>query len=221
MKGFLVGRRALAVLVALTAVMVFGVPNAFATLHGVAQAKTCTSPTKIGQAYVCSAQVSNIIDEGHDTIEVTDLNDTVNSAGGTVPSGSIFGTVGLIFSGSGTVTCVGGSGAGTAGSPYVGATDCQLTFGAVITTTNFTHYTVQAGDFNILTATQLSVASAVGDTNVKLASTSLAVGDSFTIDPGQPDQETRVATVVGSPGALGTGVSFSTPLAFPHAVSTP
>ena len=33
--------------------------------------------------------------------------------------------------------------------PYVGATECLLPFNTSITTTAFSHYTVQAGDFNL------------------------------------------------------------------------
>ena len=137
------------------------------------------------------------------------------ASGGPVATGNILPSTGLIFNGA--VTCTGGSGAGTVASPYIGATECLLPFGSSIVTKTFSHYTVQAGDFNLPTITQLSAPAAVGATNVKLERTQLLVGESFTIDPNGPNPETRVATAVGTAGAGGTGVSFATPLNFAHA----
>jgi hypothetical protein len=68
------------------------------------------------------------------------------------------------------------------------------------------------------TTTTLSAAAAVGATNVKLASvTGLVVGNTITIDSTGADPETVTMTSVGSPGATGTGVSFTPALAFAHA----
>src|SRR3954454_5883107 len=213
-----VGCRALAVLAALSAVLVLGVPSAMAAFHGVAQTKQCASPTKIGDSYVCTAQILNVVDTGQDTIRVTGLSDVVNASGGGVPTGNILASTGLVFSGA--VTCTGGSGAGTPASPYIGATECLVPFGANITTKTFSHYTVQAGDFDIPTSTTLAAAANVGDTNIKLAQTSMQVGQKLVIDPLGANAETRTATFVGTPGAAGTGVSFATPLAFAHASGT-
>ena len=165
-----IGWRALVVLGALITALSFGTVKAQAA-HGVAQTKQCESPTKIGDAYRCSGQILNVVDTGHDTIKVTGLSDTVHSSAGEVATGGILSTTGLIFSGA--VTCTGGSGAGTAGSPYLGATSCTMPFGSSMTTVQFSHYTVLAGDFDIPTTTSLAAAAAVGATNVKLASTSL------------------------------------------------
>ena len=60
--------------------MVFGVSGAVAAFHGVAQTKGCTSPTKIGSAYTCQAQILNVVDTGQDTVAVTGLSDSVHSA---------------------------------------------------------------------------------------------------------------------------------------------
>ena len=209
-----IGWRALVVLGALITALSFGTVKAQAA-HGVAQTKQCESPTKIGDAYRCSGQILNVVDTGHDTIKVTGLSDTVHSSAGEVATGGILSTTGLIFSGA--VSCTGGSGAGTAGSPYLGATSCTMPFGSSMTTVQFSHYTVLAGDFDIPTTTSLAAASAVGATNVKLASTSLSVGQQFVIDPLGANPETRTATSVGTSGSGGTGVSFATPLAFAHA----
>ena len=143
----LFGWRVLLGLGVVTTALVFGAGNASAAFHGIAMTKGCTSPVKIGVAYTCSVQMLNVVDTGHDTLRVTGLNDTVNSAGGPVTSGNILPTTGLVFSGE--VTCTGGSGAGTSASPYVGATSCLLPFNTSITTKQFSHYTVQAGDFNL------------------------------------------------------------------------
>ncbi len=143
----LFGWRGLLGLVVVTTAMTFGVGTASAAFHGIGVTKGCVSPVKINAPYACSVQILNVVDTGHDTVRVTGLSDTVNSAGGPVPSGNILNQIGLVFSGA--VTCTGGGGAGTSGSPYVGATSCLLPFGSSITTTGFTHYTVQAADFNL------------------------------------------------------------------------
>src|SRR5438874_2098239 len=94
-------------------------PPAF---HGVAFSKGCVSPVQVGGPYTCEFQIQNTVDTAQDSLRVTGLSDTVSSALGDVSSGNILATVGLVFSGS--VSCSGGSGAGTAADPYVGATQC-------------------------------------------------------------------------------------------------
>src|SRR3954447_18248379 len=135
-----IGWRALFALGVLTTVLTFGAVGAQAAFHGAAATKTCASPTKIGDSYSCQSQFLNVVDQAHDTLQVTALSDTVNSAGGAVGSGNILAVTPLTFSGA--VACTGGSGAGTSLSPYIGATSCLLPFGASITTKQFSHYTV-------------------------------------------------------------------------------
>src|SRR6185436_3690642 len=48
-----------------------------------------------------------------------------------------------------TVQCVGGSGLGTAASPYIGATSCTLPFNTLITTNDHSFYTVAPSDFGL------------------------------------------------------------------------
>ena len=140
--------RALVALVVVTSVMMLGVGGAQAqnAVHGIAFVKGCDSPTKIGDPYNCAYQIFNIVDTAPDTLRITGLSDVVHSAGGDVPSGNILGSLKLIFSGP-TVTCIGGSGSGTAGDPYIGATQCTLPPTTSISTAQFSHYTVKAGDF--------------------------------------------------------------------------
>ena len=70
----------------------------------------------------------------------------------------------------------------------------------------------------VSTTTTLSAATAVGATNVKLASvTGLVVGNTITIDSTGANPETVTMTTVGTSGAGGTGVSFTPALAFAHA----
>ena len=131
-----------------SAFMVFGVSAALADdFHGIAFAKGCTSPVKVGDPYTCQVQILNVVDTAHDTLRVTGFSDVVHSAGGNVATGNILPTTGLVFSGG--ASCTGGSGAGTSGDPYIGATECLLPFNASITTKSFSHYTVQANDFNL------------------------------------------------------------------------
>src|SRR5215471_7960478 len=150
MSRFRVARGALAVLAVVAAAVVVGVPSAVADtgFHGIAFNKGCDSPTLIGQPYSCSYQILNVVDQLHDTLKVNGLADQVHSAGGDVNSGAILSSLQLVFSDP-SVSCTGGSGAGTNASPYVGATSCLLPFNTTITTKPFSFYTVQANDFNL------------------------------------------------------------------------
>jgi hypothetical protein len=143
--------RALLGLSVVATALVFGAGNASAAFHGIGVTKGCTSPVKIGDQYTCSVQIQNIVDTGHDTLRVTGLTDVVHSAGGDVPGGvppNMLASTGLVFGGA--VTCSGGSGAGTSADPYLGATSCLMPFGTSITTKPFSHYVVQANDFNLV-----------------------------------------------------------------------
>ena len=146
--GRFVGWRALLGCIVASGFMVFGVSGALADdFHGIAFAKGCTSPVEIGDPYTCSLQILNVVDTAQDTLRVTGFSDVVHSAGGDVATGNILSTTGLVFNGA--VSCTGGSGAGTSGDPYLGATECLLPFGTSIQTKPFSHYTVQANDFNL------------------------------------------------------------------------
>src|SRR4029453_7392487 len=94
-------------------------------------------------------------DTAHDTLTFNSIVDVVHSAGGNVGSGNILGALELVFSGP-AVSCVGGAGAGTVASPYVGATQCTLPFGTSITSNVHTFYTVTAADFNNLPGHQIT-----------------------------------------------------------------
>jgi hypothetical protein len=142
-------RRALVGVCAVAALLVLGVGTASAQqFHGIAFTKGCQPNTAIGQPLMCAFQILNLVDGGQDTLQISNVTDVVNSAGGAVNSGNILGALQLVFS-SPTVSCTGGSGAGTAGSPYVGATQCTLPFGTSIQTNSFSHYTVQAADIQL------------------------------------------------------------------------
>src|SRR5215212_1037414 len=146
--GRIFGWRALLVCGVASAFMVFGVSGALADdFHGIAFAKQCTSPVKIGDPYTCSVQILNVVDTAGDTLRVTGFSDVVHSAGGNVATANIMPSTGLVFTG--PVVCSGGTGTGTDADPYIGATQCLLPFGASITTKPFSHYTVQPGDFNL------------------------------------------------------------------------
>src|SRR5262249_12863351 len=139
---------------AAAALLMLGVGGASAqnAFHGIAFTKGCDSPTSIGSPYNCSYQVLNVADTAHDTLMVSGLSDQVHAFSGDVNSGNILGALQLVFSGP-TVVCVGGSGAGTGASPYVGATSCTLPFGTSITSNPHTFYTVQAADFGLPAST--------------------------------------------------------------------
>ena len=69
--------------------------------------------------------------------------------------------------------------------------------------------------------TTSSAASAVGDTNVKVASvTNLVAGQPFMVDTGQNLEVGQIKTV-GTSGATGTGVTLNAPLQYAHASGVP
>src|SRR6516162_9882540 len=127
-------RRALVGVCAAAALLTFAVGGASAQnfFHGIAFTKGCTSPTNINAALECSYQVLNVADTAHDTLTFNSISDQVHSFNGDVNSGNVLGALQLVFSDN-TVSCVGGSGAGTMASPYMGATMCTLPFGTNIT----------------------------------------------------------------------------------------
>src|SRR5262245_38624768 len=122
-------RRRLAVwVVVLGAVaMALGGGNARAVNgFGAGATKGCNTNTLVGQPMVCHYGYNNLDDFGN-TYIVTGAQDVVQTAGGAVSSGNILSSLSLVFHNSatgGTVSCVGGSGSGTAVDPYIGATSC-------------------------------------------------------------------------------------------------
>src|SRR3954451_17552114 len=69
--------------------------------------------------------------------------------------------------------------------------------------------------------TTSSAATAVGDTNVKVAAvTNLVAGQPFMVDTGQNLEVGEIVTV-GTAGATGTGVTLAAPLKFAHANGVP
>src|SRR3954447_18236014 len=69
--------------------------------------------------------------------------------------------------------------------------------------------------------TTSAAASAVGDTNVKVAAvTNLVAGQPFMVDTGQNLEVGEIVTV-GTAGATGTGVTLAAPLKFAHANGVP
>ncbi len=113
--GRIVGWRALLLCSVASVFMVFAVPSALADdFHGIAFAKQCASPVKVGDPYTCSLQILNVVDiPAHDTLRVTGFSDNVHSAGGDVTTGNIMPSTGLVFTGA--VVCTGGTGTGTNG----------------------------------------------------------------------------------------------------------
>jgi hypothetical protein len=129
-------------LVSATAVLAAGPVN-----HGISFTKGCQSPTHVGQPYTCTYSIRNNVDEAQDTLTVTGLADTLQSAGGPVGSGNVITSLKFEI-GAGSPTC-NGIGSGTAADPFRNATVCTLPFGSRLNVEPFTFYTVQAADFNL------------------------------------------------------------------------
>ena len=125
-------------------------PGAF---HGIAFGKVCVDPTPVGVPYQCRLTVSNF-DLGHNPEEILALGDIVTHSSGTIQTGNVLPYLQLIFTPAApdpdAPFCVGGSGAGTLLSPYVGATKCTLpNLGSTIFTKNFAVYIVTAADYGL------------------------------------------------------------------------
>ena len=86
-----IGLRILVGIGAVAAMFAFGVVGASSAdvQHGIGFTKGCASPTAIGQPYLCSYSVRNILDEARDTLTINGLADVVHASGGDVPSGNI------------------------------------------------------------------------------------------------------------------------------------
>src|SRR4051812_29191661 len=136
-------------LVAAVSTMLMLVGSASAVLadtqHGISFTKGCQSPTQVGQPYSCTYSVRNNIDEAHDTLTMTGLNDTVLSAGGPVPSGNVMNQlrfeIGAFEPGFSTAPTCNGIGTGTTVDPFRNATVCTIPFGARLNVQSFSFYT--------------------------------------------------------------------------------
>ena len=129
----------------------------------------------------------------------------------------------------GTVSAV-GTAAGTAGTLPIGASagDTTLYVSTISGATVGHKYRVDAppnlevGTIATVgtaaaTATTLSAASNVGDTNIKVASiTGMTVGHKIRVDTGAGLEVGTIATV-GTAGATGTGIGLASPLTLAHA----
>jgi hypothetical protein len=127
--------------------------------YGVSSAKGCQTPTFVGQKVFCFYTFTNVTATGpgnvpsKDTVTLNSASDMVFNAGGPTNSGEILPLLHLVFSpatGPGAPTCVGGSGAGTTASPYLGATQCTVPYAGSISTApgfDFGWYTSTAADF--------------------------------------------------------------------------
>jgi hypothetical protein len=118
--------------------------------HGISFTKGCVPTTPIGQPYSCSYSALNNVDQAHDTLTFSGLNDTVHAKGGDVSSGNVFSALSLDNAGT-SATCSGPGlvGTGTDADPWKNATTCTLPFGSQIDVHSFSHYTVTAADFTL------------------------------------------------------------------------
>jgi len=157
------------VLASFAVVLALGGSSAFgAQFHGVTPLKVCQANTGVGKPSLCGFKLTNS-DSFGDTVTISStqdppaIQDVVTGAGGADPSGDLLSSP-LIFSSSAAnepPVCVGGGGAGTLASPYVGATSCTLPgehvvifgqdfgAGASIETIQVSHHTATIGDYNL------------------------------------------------------------------------
>jgi len=116
--------------------------------HGISFTKGCAATTQVGQPYACTYSIINSVDGAQDTLTITGLEDVVHAASGDKPSGNVFTSLRFVI-GAGSPTCVGGTGNGSAATPFTGATSCILPFGSRLNVQSFSFYTVMADDFGL------------------------------------------------------------------------
>src|SRR6266508_3445873 len=139
-------------LLALAGLLLFaGAASAQEGEHGIGGSKGCISPTKVFDPMFSTYTIRNNSDDFGDTLRAHSVVDQVQTAGGSVSSGEIFDDLHWVFDPApgnpGAPTCTGGSGLGTAASPYVGAASCDLPEGSSIGSQPFSFYTIQPADF--------------------------------------------------------------------------
>jgi hypothetical protein len=121
--------------------------------HGISFTKGCESPTTIGAAFTCTYSIRNNVDEAHDTLTITGLEDTVHSAGGDVSSGNAIANlkfeIGEFEPTFSTPPFCNGQGTGTHDDPFRNATMCTLPYGSRLNVQGFSHYTVKAADYEL------------------------------------------------------------------------
>jgi hypothetical protein len=133
-------RRGVTALLTLAATLSLGLVLAVqsasaADFHGIAFTKGCQTPVNVGDPYECGYQILNVVDSAHDTLTISSIVDTVNSAGGAVTSGNLLDLTGATLTLTGGASCDG--------------TKCTLPFGATISTPFLSHYTVQPADYGL------------------------------------------------------------------------
>ena len=122
--------------VCLVAMMALFAGSASSAQFGVSVLKDCVTPVNVGAAYACEFEISNTVQDSHNTVTVNQLRDEVFAA---VPPPDLVlpinsSTPGLILAGGATCD----------------ATKCTIPFGGSLTTSFISHYTVQAADFPVV-----------------------------------------------------------------------
>jgi uncharacterized repeat protein (TIGR01451 family) len=117
--------------------------------QGLGVSKGCNPTTTVGQPYTCAYAITNnsSVNPSLNTLVVSNVTDKV-FASSTQTDSALLSESSLVFT-QGSPSCVGGSGSGTAGDPYIGATSCTLPVNSQITSEDFSHYQVQPGDYNL------------------------------------------------------------------------
>ena len=146
---WLVGALAAAALIVASA-------DAESVTYGVSVSKGCNSPVMVGEQFTCFYVFSNtqpsVAAPSQDTVSVVGATDSANRNPDPVtgPDVNILSQLQLVYgadiAGAGPVVCNGGSGLGTSASPYVGAHDCTIPYGAKISSKDFDLGTVTAQD---------------------------------------------------------------------------
>ena len=132
--GRVAGGLGILAIAATTLLVIVG--SASSALFGVSVLKDCVTPVNVGAAYACEFEISNTVQDSHNTVTVSQLRDEVFAA---VPPPDLVlpinsSTPGLILAGGATCD----------------ATKCTIPFGGSLTTSFISHYTVQAADFPVV-----------------------------------------------------------------------
>src|SRR5580765_1957823 len=134
MRGKGILRLALGLGVVIAILIVGSGASAADPQHGIGFTKGCQSPTKVGDPYTCTFTVRNNLDEALDTLTISQLTDTVHSAGGNVTFSTLLDSAPVAPSAGATCTAPPNR-------------TCTLPAGGRVDIGPFTHYTVTPADF--------------------------------------------------------------------------
>ena len=114
-------------------------------VYGIATGKSCAGPLNVGDAYVCTASISNTNSSSEGTVTTSAVQDQVFHPDGTTAGAPQTVLINSTTLASGVVHLIDNPPTGGADAPSCTATLCTIPFGDEVTV-DLSHYTVQLQD---------------------------------------------------------------------------